>query len=417
MSSVSFQSESDIIPTSKTNMTSGVSSQTSMNKTSVSSSSLQTNRQSMKKNKTLSYSIIQKQNIKNNQQFLIEIQDIPLSYINGLRRTILRDIDVFGMLEKDDDIIIKKNNTLMNNEILKHRLSCVPVHIPDISIDLSSYRIVLHVKNDANTHMDVTSEHLQIMNITSRKMIEQEKRDMYFPKNMKTDDYILLHVMRPFLNSMHEPDEIYMEAPFRVCNAGISSTHNVVSTCTYKFTEDTEKQKDAWKTYLQSMKNQWTDEQIEYEKRDWFVHQGKRYYFKDRYQFIIETIGVYSNEEIFYKGCMKLNEKLQHIVDLIESKTLSLHRGNTVHDSWDIIIPNDNYTIGKIIEETMYLLFHKSSSVLSFVGYKKNHPHENDSILRVVFNDSKNEEDRIYTLMLESIQHAKTIFDNLASEV
>jgi len=63
------------------------------------------------------------------------LRDINVSLSNGLRRTILSDIPsvVFKTSPTEENKCnIITNTTRLNNEILKQRLSCVPIHIPTL---------------------------------------------------------------------------------------------------------------------------------------------------------------------------------------------------------------------------------------------------------------------------------------------
>ena len=60
------------------------------------------------------------------------IDGLNVSFINAIRRTILSDIPtlVFNCFPHDqNDAAIHINTTRLNNEVLKQRLSCIPIHI------------------------------------------------------------------------------------------------------------------------------------------------------------------------------------------------------------------------------------------------------------------------------------------------
>ena len=59
------------------------------------------------------------------------LKGINVSIANGLRRVILSDIPIVGFKgfpHENNDINIHKNTTRLNNEILKQRISCIPIH-------------------------------------------------------------------------------------------------------------------------------------------------------------------------------------------------------------------------------------------------------------------------------------------------
>jgi DNA-directed RNA polymerase subunit L len=56
-------------------------------------------------------------------------------------------------------------------------------------------------------------------------------------------------------------------------------------------------------------------------------------------------------------------------------------------NSYDIILKNEDYTIGKIIEYILYTKFYENTQILTFCGFKKMHPHDTDSIIRIAYKE------------------------------
>ena len=90
-----------------------------------------------------------------------------VSIANALRRTMLSNIPTIGFKtfpEEENDCEIHTNTTRFTNEIIKHRLSQIPVHIKDTSIPLEQYLVVINKKNDSDTIEFVTTEDFKIIN-------------------------------------------------------------------------------------------------------------------------------------------------------------------------------------------------------------------------------------------------------------
>ena len=47
---------------------------------------------------------------------------------------------------------------------------------------------------------------------------------------------------------------------------------------------------------------------------------------------------------------------------------------------------DEDYTMGKVLEYFLYTLFYEKDKLLSYCGFRKNHPHDHHSIIRVAFN-------------------------------
>lgn len=69
------------------------------------------------------------------------LSGVNVSLANALRRTILSDIPIAVFKTspyEENKAIIYSNTSRLNNEILKQRLSCVPIHIRDLKIPLKT---------------------------------------------------------------------------------------------------------------------------------------------------------------------------------------------------------------------------------------------------------------------------------------
>ena len=67
----------------------------------------------------------------------------------------------------------------------------------------------------------------------------------------------------------------------------------VVSTCAYGNTPDKLKQNDVWNEKLTELENNGVQQKdIELYKKNWFIHDSKRVYIEDSFDFSIETIGI-----------------------------------------------------------------------------------------------------------------------------
>ena len=99
----------------------------------------------------------------------------------------------------------------------------------------------------------------------------------------------------------------------------------------------------------------WKDEgknekEIQFESDNWKLLDGKRIYKKDSYDFVIQSIGVHTNDEIVNIACNILLDKLNDIDSLIDKDELEIKIAeNTMANCFDIVLQNEDYTIGKIL--------------------------------------------------------------------
>jgi len=102
-------------------------------------------------------------------------------------------------------------------------------------------------------------------------------------------------------------------------------------------------------------------EEIEFEKKNWMLLDAMRLTLKNSFEFIIETVGVFSCKQLMIQACDVLIKRLYELNDIIESNTLSIEPAqNTMANCYDITLENEDYTIGKIIEYMLYALFYET---------------------------------------------------------
>ena len=109
---------------------------------------------------------------------------------------------------------------------------------------------------------------------------------------------------------------------------------------------------------------------------------------KDSFDFIVQTLGVYENTDIIRKACDIIIERLNRMNTLLKTnEDLIIVSENTMENCYDITLLNEDYTIGKVIEYMLYsILFDVSENkLLSYCGFKKLHPHDTFSIIRVAY--------------------------------
>ena len=357
----------------------------------------------------------------NDKEFSFQIQNCNVSIINAIRRTILSDIDTIVVrttpYEKNDaDFII--NTTRTHNEMLKHRLSCIPIHIKDTSIDLEDFVIECNEKNDTDTIRIITTEHFKIKNINTDNYLSSSQVKEIFPPDDFTKDYIIFTKLRPKLTELSSGEQIYFKAKMSIGNASEDSTFNVVSTCSYSFSPDKIKQDSKWNIVKQTLKDKGlNDEDIISEKQNWYLSDAKRIVLDDTFDFIIKSIGVFDNTDIIKKACNIINNSLTSIKTSSISKSITIKDSDVVMKSFDVTLDNVDYTIGKIIEYALYDNYYGPDNIFSFVGFSKQHPHDKFSIIRLAFSDTTKTQTNIYPFIEKSCDYLINIFESINSQL
>jgi DNA-directed RNA polymerase alpha subunit len=319
------------------------------------------------------------------------LSDINVSLANAIRRTILSDIPTLAFdAENKEYCQIEKNTGRLHNEILKHRLSCIPIHMNELDILPGNYIMELDRCNDGDNMIYITSEDFKIKNKTNDNYLTSEETRNIFPSSLKTNMFIDFARLRPKIGPTIPGEHIKLTCEFTVRTAKDNSTYNVVSKCAYGNTIDAVKAKDAWEGIEQKMRaEESTNDEISFQKKNYYLLDAQRSYLKDSFDFVIQTVGVYSNKDIVKKACVVLQNKLVEFVQNIDSDIIPITVSETTVDNcYDVILENEDYTLGKALEYILYEKYYNGEKVLTFCGFKKFHPHNDDSTLRIAFGQS-----------------------------
>lgn len=357
-----------------------------------------------------------------NGELKFTINNIDASLANGLRRIILSEISTFVFRTfpyEQNKATITTNTTRLNNEILKQRLSCIPIHIADVDFPFKDYIIEIDKKNESDTIEYITTKDFKIKNITNDKYLVESETRKIFPPNNISGEYIDFVRLQPRLSDDIDGEQLSLTCEFDIGNAKESGTYNVVSTCSYAATVDPVAINDVWTTKEKELKSQGTDEdEIEFQKKNWHLLEGQRLTISNSFDFIIKSIGIFNNIDLVKKACQIMINKNKKLISDIEGGKLSIKRSETtMSNSFDIVLENEDYTLGKAIEYFIYAKHYIYNKTLSFCGFRKAHPHDKNSIIRITFiqpsdktmassyiSDAANESTDVFKKIIEQIQ-------------
>lgn len=319
------------------------------------------------------------------------LSGVNVSLANAVRRTILSDTPtvVFRTTPYEENKAnFLTNTSRLNNEILKQRLSCIPIHISDLEMPLQNYILEVNVENLTDSIQFVTTEDFKVKNLTTNKFLSEKDNKAIFPPN-EYGYFIDFARLRPKISDEIPGEKLHFTCEFSIGTSKENAMFNCVSTCSYGFTLDDENiEKEVGKRVKHWKDQGLSKDQIDFEVKNWKLLEGQRIVKKDSFDFIIETIGVFSNQELLKKACSILSAKLTEMDTLIDKDELKIIPSqNTMPFSYDVILENEDYTIGKVIEFMLYAKFFEDLKTLSYCGFKKMHPHDSDSIVRVAYKE------------------------------
>lgn len=319
------------------------------------------------------------------------LEGCNVSLANAVRRTVLSDIPtvVFKTFPHEANMAdIQINTTRLNNEIIKQRLGCIPIHITDLSIPFEDYEVIIDKYNETDNIQFVTTEDFAIRNIKSDTMLKPTQVQKIFPPNSITKQYIDFVRLSPKISAEVDGSRLKIIAKMTTSNAKDDAMYNVVSTCTYKNTIDKVAMHEKSQEYEEELrKTEMTESEIQFEKKNWKLLEGKRVCVENSYDFTIETVGVFQNRVIIQKACDIIMEKLNNLINEANENYISVDESQdtTMPNCFTITLKNEDYTIGKILEYMLYQKRFYGDKTASFVGFRKNHPHDLDSIIRIAY--------------------------------
>jgi DNA-directed RNA polymerase subunit L len=322
------------------------------------------------------------------------LSNVDVSIANAIRRTALSDIPtvVFRTGVEDEKLYkITTNTSRLNNEIIKQRLSCIPVHVKNPEkFHFKDYQVEVDVENISDTILFVTTEDFKVKNKVENKYLTESQVRELFPPDPYTGHYIDLVRLRHKVSEQILGDSIQFTCDFSIGTARENGMYNVVSTCSYAFTPDEVKINTELAKKKQELKDEGkTEHEIAYDIKNWLLLDAKRIVEPNSYDFVIQSLGVYDNEDIVSKSVEILIRSLRSIDTLLENDRVVIETSkSTMENSFDIILENEDHTIGKVLEYILFEKFFYKNKAITFCGFTKMHPHDKHGVLRIALMES-----------------------------
>ena len=356
------------------------------------------------------------------------VNQINVSLANAVRRTILADIPTYcfrTLPHAENRVQITTNTTRLNNEIIKQRMGCIPIHIkandPDFEhFNVEDYRVVLDVQNTGTANQYVTTKDFRMVNAKTGKELSESVVRRIFPPDAITAGYILIARLIPRLTQFVEGERLALTAEIGVGTARMDGMYNVVSTCAYKATQNVEEADKVWAECAKLLERDGNEAAfIASEKKNWFTMEANRYIVPDSFDFVIESVGVYSNTEIVTKACLLLIDKCNKLISDIENASGDVDiapSDSTLSNGYDVTLQNEDYTLGKCIEHFLHTNHYVGSRTVSFCGFRKNHPHDTHSMIRIAFH-APTDVDIVHAYLIAAARDSAAVFNSLISQI
>jgi DNA-directed RNA polymerase subunit L len=372
------------------------------------------------------------------------LQNIHTGLANSLRRIILTEIpnvsfDDTNINEHHASITIHKNTSALHNEFLAHRLSLIPIctiHNPILRIKTywdninqvrkyafsNQEKIPIFVLKQSNADASTTGMfgNTQIKEVFSNDFTfltpTEYSMDDFFPRDIITDDYILINKLKPSFNESIG-EEIHATCKLTIGNGKENTRYCPVGTVTYSFEQDSPDQIELnFNHYVEYLQKERKEKNIDIYSEDELVDIKKSYTHLDAYRvfkkdkqgnansilFNVETIGGMNPYTIVYDAFHMMSLKLQDILKSIlyvhHNDTTKLNMTSKIEikkvntNIYDIYLNNEDHTIGNLLAFYMKYLYTDGIGIIApifkIASYKMPHPLEPKIVFRMQILDT-----------------------------
>lgn len=361
---------------------------------------------------------------------------------NTVRRCILSNTRSVGFRANLTDaanpgIVIRKNNAVIFNEMLAHRLTLVPLAVRRIDeFDPKSIECVLKIRNESPNLLHVTAADIKVVQKTAG-VDEEIPSSALFPPDPITGDTCLITTLRPATGSVVE--EIDLTA-YPVIGTGAQFMGFCpVSQCSYGNTEDPDpvRQEQFFFEWLAEFKKiaepgAVPPEVLAKHKVEWATMANQRCFKTDvatgepnSFDFVIESVGVRSVKEIMAEGIQSV---ITMLTPFANTETPSAELGITTQpvdsrmtNGVDVNIANHEHTLGNLLQTVLtdlYLNTETPDAPISYAGYKVPHPLHKSVRLRIGVREGITGDPAVVArqVIAMAAQRAIQIFEDLARE-
>jgi DNA-directed RNA polymerase subunit L len=409
--------------------------------------------------------IISTYNNNKDEQLTFTLENCNVSIANAVRRIILSDINTYVFKtfpHAENRANFTVNTTRLHNELLKQRLGCIPIHdvhtIEGFQNDYKNYVVEVDVKNESDTIRYVTTEDFKVKRAKNIEKLGGGSHDdddvvyeylsestvrKIFPPDSVSGEYIEFARLLPKLSSNVPCGEaLAFTCTIEISNAKFDGMYNVAHTCSYSCTPDEKEIEKQWKAKEKGVREGFESgssasahasgstvaEELASAKKNWELLEAQRIFVADSFDFVIETVGVYTNVQLVTKSCDIMIKKCEKLLADMEHSSSNTGSENkigikniiepaneltTMKNAFCINLVGEDYTLGKVIEFLLFSNYYdKPDGVASFCGFKKPHPHALDSFIIVAFKE-ETELSKVQEYVSKVVSECISIFRSL----
>jgi len=378
-------------------------------------------------------------NYTDNDTLKFNAENVDCSLLNAIRRIIIGQVPTIGFRTeygRESDIKIKKNTSALHNEFLGHRLSLIPIHYDYNKIteyNPDKFLFILVKQNNTNRIMDVTTEHIEIMDITKDPPVLMSKtyRDSIFPKDEITKDYILINKLKPSKSGINDEGEaldITMRATIGIGNENSLFCPTCVSV--FSNVQDPEKVERGFQLVIEKKNaerkgNPLNPTEIAKEKISFNVLDADRHFYTDErgepnnFEFTIETDGRIPSHVILLQSLDIFKNHIDEFIKSINDENkVEIFNSDCIMNSYDILIEDEDYTIGYLLQYYVYKLYKNvEAPVVNYIAADIPHPLENKLLVRIGMVETTTKQELVRKLIVNTCEVIKKDITTLKLQV
>jgi DNA-directed RNA polymerase subunit L/DNA-directed RNA polymerase alpha subunit len=342
-----------------------------------------------------------------------QLQPAHVSYANTIRRAMLTEVETVGFRSdiKEDgstsDVTVEKNTTPMTNEMLADRVGLLPIWVENpLTWDPEEYIFRITVESDKDTSRDVVAADFEVLqrNKDDEGTTVNVGNAKFFQPNPITRDTSLIAILKG-KQPNQAPQAIELTAKATMGTGRQHVRFNPVSQCSYKYTIDTdsEKQKAVFEKWLTTTKK--VDPKSlekETERRDklmrefntmevercFLVNEKNEPYSFD---FTVESKGTLPVKYIVGRALEKIQQKCMLYASVDRGdlpENMRIQPADARMKGFDIVIQGEDHTLGNLLQTWMDENMIDKEEI-TYVGYKLPHPLRDEMVFRIGVEDGQ----------------------------